>query len=99
MFTAYVVVTFLTDVANTAAAIVDFRRPQWVLDNIATYGATHSWLYTLGAIKAAAPLGLLIGIGVPPIVVAASTGLVPYFLGAILGVVRAECYSHLAWPS
>jgi hypothetical protein len=34
MFTAYIVVTVLTVAANTYAAIVDFRRPQWVVDNI-----------------------------------------------------------------
>ena len=33
MFSAYIIVTILTAAANTYAAIVDFRRPQWVLDN------------------------------------------------------------------
>ena len=65
MFTAYIVVTIFTAVANTYAAIVDFRRPQWVLDNIAKWGGSHSWLFTLGALKAAGALGLLVGIGVP----------------------------------
>jgi hypothetical protein len=33
MFTAYIIVTVLTTAASAFAAIVDFRRPQWVLDN------------------------------------------------------------------
>jgi len=33
MFSAYIIVTILTAAANTYAAIVDFRRPLWVLDN------------------------------------------------------------------
>ncbi len=65
MFTAYIVVTFFTAVANTYGAIVDFRRPQWVLDNIAKWGGSHSWLFPLGVPKAAGALGLLVGIGVP----------------------------------
>jgi hypothetical protein len=30
MFSAYIIVTILTAAANIYAAIVDFRRPQWV---------------------------------------------------------------------
>lgn len=48
MFTAFIIVTLLTAAANTYAAIVDFRRPQWVLDNIAKWGGSNSWLFTLG---------------------------------------------------
>jgi hypothetical protein len=33
MFSAYIIVTILTAAANTYAAVVDFRRPQSVLDN------------------------------------------------------------------
>ena len=84
---------------NTYAAIVDFRRPQWVLDNIAKWGGPHSWLFALGALKAAGALGLLVGVGVPLIGVAAATGLVLFFVGAIAVVIRAGSYSHLAWPS
>jgi hypothetical protein len=48
MFTAYIIVTILTAAANTYAAIVDFRRPQWVLDNMTKWGGSHSWLLLLG---------------------------------------------------
>jgi DoxX-like family len=99
MFTAYIVVTILTGVANAYAAIVDFRRPQWVIDNMTKWGGSHSWLFTLGVLKAAGALGLLVGIGVPLIGVAAATGLVLFFVGAIAVVIRAGWYSHLLWPS
>ena len=56
MFTAYIVVSILTATANTYAAIVDFRRPQWVVDNITKWGGSHSWLFPLGALKAEARL-------------------------------------------
>jgi len=98
MFTAYIIVIVLTAAANTYAAIVDFRRPQWVLDNMTNWGGSHSWLFTLGALKAAGALGLLVGIGVPSIGVAAAIGLVLFFVGAIAVVVRTGWYSHLPWP-
>jgi DoxX-like family len=99
MFTAYIVVTIFTAAANTYAAIVDFRRPQWVLDNIAKWGGSNSWLFTLGVLKAAGALGLLVGIGVSLIGVVAAIGLVLFFVGAIAVVIRASWYSHLLWPA
>jgi hypothetical protein len=99
MFTVYIIVTILTAAANTYAAVVDFHRPQWVLDNMTKWGGSHSWLFTLGALKAAGALGLLVGIGVPLIGIAAAIGLVLFFVGAIAVVIRARWHSHLPWPS
>ena len=99
MFIAYVIVTILTAAANIFATIVDFRRPQWVLKNITAWGGHDSWLLPLGALKGAGALGLLMGIGAPPIGVAAAVGLVLFFVGAIAVVMRARWYSHLPWPA
>ena len=99
MSIAYIAVTIFAVVANSYAATVDFRRPQWVLDNISRWGGSHSWLFTLGALKAAGALGLLVGIGVPLIGVAAAVGLALFFVGAIAVVIRAGWYSHLPWPA
>jgi DoxX-like family len=98
MFAAFIIITVLTIVANTYAAIVDFRRPQWVLDNMTEWKGSHSWLFTLGALKAAGALGLLMGIAVPLIGIAAAVGVVLFFVGAIAVVLRAGWYSHLPWP-
>jgi DoxX-like family len=99
MFTAYIVVSIFTAAANSYAAIVDFHRPEWVVDNITRWGGSQAWLFPLGALKAGGALGLIIGICVPPIGVAAAIGLVLFFLGAIAVVIRARWYSHLPWPS
>lgn len=99
MFAVYIIVTILTAAANTYAAIVDFRRPRWVVDNIARWGGSDSWLFPLGALKAAGALGLLAGIVVPLIGMTAAIGLVLFFVSPIVVVVRAQWYSHLAWPS
>jgi DoxX-like family len=98
MFTVYIIVTILTAAANTYAAIVDFLRPQWVLDNMSKWGGSHPWLFPLGALKAAGALGLIVGIGIPPIGAAAAAGLAVFFVGAIAVVMRASWYSHLPWP-
>ncbi|MCI2420911.1 DoxX family protein [Saccharopolyspora sp. K220] len=99
MFTAYVVVTVLAAAANAAAATVDFLRAEWVLGNMTKIGVPHSWLFPLGVLKATGALGLLVGLAVPQIGIAASTGLVLYFVGAIITVVRARWYPHIRYPT
>jgi DNA-binding transcriptional ArsR family regulator len=47
----------------------------------------------------AGALGVMIGIGVPLLGVAAATGLVLFFVVAIVVVTRARWYSHLPWPA
>lgn len=90
MFTAYVVVAVLTAAANTVFAVNDFLRAQWVLDNMSKVGLPQSWVVPLGVPKVAGALGLLVGIGVPLIGVAAAGGLVLFFVGAIITHRRAR---------
>jgi hypothetical protein len=99
MFIAYVIVTIAAAAFNGFAAYVDFVRAEWVLANMTRYGVPHSWLNSLGALKAAGAVGLVIGIGVPLIGVLASLGLVVYFVGAIITVVRVQLYSDLRYPT
>ena len=60
---------------------------------MAKVGVSESWLTTLGILKAAGALGLLIGIRVPLIGIAAAVGLVLFFVGAIVTHLRARDYS------
>ncbi|WP_431047024.1 DoxX family protein [Streptomyces sp. P1-3] len=98
MFTAYVVVTVLAAAASAYSATNHYVRPKWILDNMTRYGVPLSWLPALGAVKAAGALGLLVGIGVPAIAVAASVGLILYYVGAVGAIWRARCYPHLPAP-
>jgi DoxX-like family len=94
VFTAYVVVTLAAIAANTFAATADFMRYKFVLSTSAKAGVPESWLTTLGILKAAGALGLLVGlIGVPPIGTAAAVGLVLFFVCAIVTHLRAGDYS------
>ena len=67
MFTTYIVVTILAAAANIFSATLDFIRYKPILINMAKVGVSESWITTLGILKAAGALGLLIGIRVPAV--------------------------------
>lgn len=93
MFTAYIVVSIVAASANIFAAAVDFIRPQWLLNTMGNVGVPKSWLPVLGILKAAGALGLLIGIAIPIIGIAAASGLTLFFVGAIVTHLRARNHS------
>jgi hypothetical protein len=99
MFMAYVVVTVLAAGANIYAAANDFLRPEWLIANMTRLRVPQSWIFSLGALKAAGALGLLMGIALPLIGVAAASGLVLFFLGAIVTALRAHWYAHISYPA
>jgi hypothetical protein len=93
MFIAYIIVTLLAAAANIFAATLDFIGFKQVLINMAKTGVSESWINVLGILKAAGALGLLSGIGLPLIGIAAAVGLVLFFVGAIITHLRACDYS------
>jgi hypothetical protein len=93
MFTAYLVVTVLAAVANAFSATLDFVRYPKILIAMAGAGVPESWLTSLGILKAAGALGLLAGIGVPPIGIAAAAGLILFFVAAIIIHLRVRDHS------
>src|SRR5919106_3983210 len=99
MSITFVAITGLAAIADLAAAAVDFLRVQWVVDNMTKYGVPHSWLFPLGALKAAGGIGLIVGVAAPLLGTAAALGLVLYFVGAVITVVRSRWYSHIPFPA
>src|SRR5260370_31478594 len=93
MFTAYLVVSVLAAAANTFSAMCDFVRYKQVSIAMAKAGVPESWMTMLGILKAAGALGLLVGIGVPLIGMAAAVRLILFFAGAIITHLRARDYS------
>ena len=93
MFTAYMIVTVIAAAANAFSATLDFIRYKRILVNMAKVGESESWLTTLGILKAAGALGLLVGIRVPLIGIAAAIGLVLFFIAAIITHLRGRDYS------
>ena len=70
----------------------------FVVDNLVDYGVPESWWPWLGVAKGLGAVGLLVGLAVPAIGVAAATGLTVYFTGAVITVVRARAYGHIPYP-
>jgi DoxX-like family len=93
MFVAYVIVTVLAAAATIYAATNDFTRPAWLLTGMSKLGVPESWLPILGILKAAGALGLLVGLSMPLIGIAAAAGLTVFFFGAVITHLRARDYS------
>ncbi|QBS38781.1 DoxX family protein [Nocardia sp. CS682] len=98
MSTAYVIVTIVAAAAMLIASGVDVFRAQWVRDNMRTYGIPDWTLMPLAVIKAAGAVGLLVGLAIPPLGLAAAICLVLYFIGAIITILRARGYGDLGYP-
>jgi DoxX-like family len=99
MSTAYIVVAAAAALANLCAATFDALRPRWLLDNMTRLGVPHSQVASLGLLKAAGAAGLVVGVAIPAIGIAAAIGLVLFFLGAIATALRARWYGHLPQPA
>ncbi|WP_262852570.1 DoxX family protein [Mumia quercus] len=73
-------------------------RRAFIVDNLTDYGVPERWWPWLGAAKLLGALGLLAGLAVPALGVAAAVGLGLYFVGAVVTVVRARSYGHVPFP-
>ena len=97
--TAYVVVTTITAILTAGIACADLVPAGFVLANSARVGVPRSWLPTLAVLKLAGAIGLVVGLfGFPAIGFAAATGLVLFFVGAVIVHVRARVLSNIAFP-
>ena len=80
------------------SAVSLLAHKPFVVDNLDDYGVPRSWWPWLGTAKALGAVGLLVGLAVPAVGVAASVGLVAYFAGAAVTIVRARAYGHIPFP-
>lgn len=80
---AYVFVTILFSLLLLASGAGKIRGIQPVVEGLSSINVPAAWFPLLGATLVAGAAGLLIGIGVPAIGLAAAAGLVLYFLGAV----------------
>jgi DoxX-like family len=90
MFIAYVVVAVLDAAALTFIALNDYMHAGWVIAFMRRVRVPESWLIPLATLHIAGALGLLVGISVPSIGIAAAVGLVVLFTGAIATHIRAH---------
>jgi hypothetical protein len=95
--TTYLTVTILAAAMNTFSAAADFLRVKQVYAQMQKARVPESWLNPLAILKAAGAIGLLVGIALPLVGIAAATGLVLFFAGAIVTHFRASYY-NIAFP-
>ncbi|HLL61699.1 MAG TPA: DoxX family protein [Propionibacteriaceae bacterium] len=98
MFSGYVVVAVLAAALNGWAATADLTGARMARDNAARVGVPSTWLLPLGGLKAAGALGLLVGIAVPAVGLAAAIGLILLFVCAVVAHLRVRWYATLAFP-
>ncbi|MBT2477726.1 DoxX family protein [Streptomyces sp. ISL-94] len=95
--TATVVTLIAAFMAGFSGASIFFRAT-FVVEPLAEYGVPRTWWNRLGAAKLAGSAGLVVGLFVPAIGIAAAIGLILYFTGAVITVLRARSYAHVPFP-
>ncbi|GAC69198.1 DoxX family protein [Gordonia soli] len=100
MHIAYLTVSAIAVAMNLGIAIADSARAPFVLANSAEVHVPEPWLPWLAACKAAGAVGIAVALvgDVPMLAVAASTGLVLFYLGAVGFHVRAKVFYNIGFP-
>lgn len=89
MFIATVVVSVVLALALAGSAFATFTRQAALVAGFDKANVPHSWYPMLGALKLAGAVGLVVGLWVPAIGIAAAACLVAYFAGALSFHIRA----------
>lgn len=95
---AHIIVTVTAALWVGFSAYSLLTRADFVVAPLRHYGVPQSWWVPLGLLKAAGALGLLVGLVIPWIGVAAGIGVVLYFSGAVVTVLRARSYNTVVYP-
>ncbi|MFI9508558.1 DoxX family protein [Nocardia sp. NPDC052566] len=98
MFVATVVVSVLLAAALTLSGILKITRNPRVVPGYAAIGVPDNWLTPLGAVLIAGAVGLVAGLWLAPVGIAAAIGLILYFLGGIGFHARAKDWKGLVAP-
>jgi hypothetical protein len=98
MHIAYLTVTVLLISLLVFSAVADYVRYSRVLSAMARAGVPESWLPALATLKAAGAAGLLLGLAIPIIGLAAAVGVTLFFVGAIITHIRARWFSFAPVP-
>jgi hypothetical protein len=89
MFVIAMVLSIVLGCVTALSGVMKLRGEPRVVEPIVALGVPRSWFPLLGAALLAGAAGVLIGIAVGPLGVAAAAGLTTYFVGAELAHLRA----------
>ncbi|MCG6499607.1 DoxX family protein [Kitasatospora sp. A2-31] len=98
MSVAYVVLAVVSALWVGFSGFSLARRAEFVTQPLVEYGVPRSWWTPLALAKLAGAAGLLVGLAIPAIGIAAAVGLILYFLGAVITNVRARSYKTVPFP-
>jgi hypothetical protein len=97
VFAGYVTVTIVASVVTGIAAVTYLIGHEYPKAQADLKRVPRSWVPVLGALLAAASLGLLAGFAVPPLGILAAAGLVLYFVGALIAHLRVGSRQLVGW--
>jgi hypothetical protein len=99
MFLAYIMLAIFRAAQITYSSISKLRRtPRVVKTIVEGANVPIQWLPWLAACEIAGAVGILIGIAWAPLGIAASLGLVLYFVGALVAHARAGDFRGMLTP-
>jgi hypothetical protein len=91
MFIALVITTVLLALMALGSAAMKLRRNEQVLASISgTVGVPERFLPVLAALEIAGAIGIVAGLWIAPLGIAAAAGLTAYFVGAVIGHLRVR---------
>ncbi|MEV7649131.1 DoxX family protein [Arthrobacter sp. NPDC089319] len=99
MFIALVIATALLALLAGNSAMMKLRKNDQVVAVIGgTVGVPVSYFPVLAALEIAGAAGIIAGLWLAPLGIAAAAGLTAYFIGAIAGHLRVRDTKNLAMP-
>lgn len=78
-------------------AAMSLRPPKFIRDCLNGVGFPREWWWALIVIKTLAVIGLIAGIWIPGIALAANTGVIVYFISAAAAHIRARFTWQAFW--
>ncbi len=90
MFIAYVVVGVVLAAILTFSARAKLTKDEKVTKTITDLGVPLGWFPFLAACELAGAVGLIVGIWIAPLGIAATIGIIVYFAGAVAAHLRAR---------
>jgi hypothetical protein len=98
MFIAYIVVAVLLAAVASLSGRAKLTKDERVVKSITGVGVPLNRFPLLAAAEFAGAVGLLVGIAIAPIGIAAAIGLILYFLGAVLAHLRVRDFKGIPGP-
>lgn len=89
MFLACVVISGVLAFALVGSAMAKLRRMEQVVVPITSVGVPLDWFPWLAGVELLGAAGLIIGLAVPAVGIAAAIGVILYFVGAVVAHLRA----------